>query len=998
MDYNKSLKKDIIPYIINNILSEIDANSESWVLKINSYTVKESKKPYDYFKNENKSCLVEVVVDYTISAKVGGKAPKGSPPRHETVSIFIPQMIKSSFILDGKTRTHESYFDKGNDLDIHPNRISFKGFTYRIEDNMASFYVRGVGHQLLPIDDITDPSKFDHPEFEDTLKLDMSQRKKIRIIYGFDPGKKITKEALLKMASSYMMSMRDHVVTKQLITVDRALYMHLEKVTYKLLRGISAQFFKAGNLYITGLQNAIYNFFKNRSESVNPVHYPENFNELSYLIASKKVILETGADQKKELKVAKTRYNPTFFDVVDAAVSPDGKNINRKNELAQAIEVNADGSVNIKVYDKKFNTVSIELLDYMLADILHYEEVNYRTKKVISSSGPYKVKHKGETKESDKYDFIDLHPDERLATTSRLIPMMNSCDSVRVSMGAKMLSQTISTKSSEPPLIATGHENIKEDSPLAFKWDKDEEGKVVEVDEFKGVIKIETSSGKNVNINLPSPVESQQRLTLSFIPPKVGQKLKKGDLVYHSDNLASDGQLRLGQNLKTAFMYYHGLEFEDSVIVSESCAKKLTHLGEYVMVYDIREGETLEKLLEPGRMANSLDKRYVISVNKELSYTQSQEGLNNLVKIERKYTKEVGMKLPNNLIDTILVDVQYKEFIHDEDTKKRLDRVSSLNYKTNPNSEISKFVAKHGNINARRMELPTEFPKNETKGVAYKVFLKFIIANVVKNGDKVTNRFGSKGVISKVVPDNEMIRDEHGRVIDIILNPSSVIARKNLPQTGEAVLSKISEELWIRVDRMNKDTPQGKENIKALLDKYHFEWLVDMKWSEFLKYHESLRDKPTKYQVRTGSYSVYTPLRIAEIQEELDISDKEFLIDGKRNRVIKTPILTGWTYILKLHHMSDYNNKITGNNPRDRNPLALGLGLTRADGQIIGEMESMALISHGVNNYLKDVRGNTNSDWFLANMITSSQVIVDSKGRALLTEVSNTKKSKHNFK
>jgi DNA-directed RNA polymerase beta subunit len=991
MDYNKSLKKEIVPYIMDNIIEKIDNNSDSWSITVNGYQLKESTKPYDFFKNEGKSCLAELDIDYTVKSRDGD----ASLTRHESISLFIPQMIKSTFIIDGKTRTHESYFDKGNDLDIGTSYIAFNGCTFRVKFNTVNFYIRGLGNQMLSVDEIHDKTKYNEPEFYERLKLTPRQRKKIRIIYGFDPGKLLTKNTLIKMADSYTMSMRDHVVTKQLITVDRALYMHLEKVTFKLVRNISAQFFKAGNIYVTGLQTAITNFFKNRSESVNPVHYPESFNELTYLIASKKVIMETGADKKKDLKVAKTRYNPTFFDVVDSAVSPDGENINRKNELGQAVEVNADGSVNMKVYDKKFNQISIELLDYMLSNILHYEEVDYLTNKIIASSGPYKIKFKGEIIEDDNYDYIDLHPDERLATTSRMIPMMNSCDSVRVSMGAKMLSQTITTKNSEPPLIATGHENLKDESPLALTWEYDEPGKVIESDEFEGIIKVKMSDGNVKKINLPSPIDVQKKLVITFIPPKVGQTLKKGDLVYHSDNLAQDGQLRLGQNMRTAFMYYQGLEFEDSIIISESASSKLTHIGEHTMVYDIKEGETLEKLLEPGMLASSLDKKFVISVNKEMSYTRAQEGINNLVRVDHKFTKEVGAKMDNNLTDTMLVDIQFKEFIPNEAIQKRLKGVSKMDYRTNPNSEMSAFELKHGEVRPRKMEIPSTFGKNELKNVAYKVFLKFVIANPAKNGDKLTNRFGSKGVISGVINDKLMPRTANGDVIDLIMNPSSVIARKNLPQTGEAVLSKISDELWTRIDNMPKDTQ--KDNIKKLLEKYHFHWLTKMKWSDFLKYHESLRDKPFKYQVRTGSFSKYTPQRIAEIQDELEISDKEFLWDGKRNMKIKVPILTGWTYILKLHHMSDFGNKITGN-PRDRNPLVLGLGQTRADGQKIGEMESLALITHGVNNYLKEVRGNTNSDWFLANMITSSHVIVDSKGRALLTEVSNTRSNKNNYK
>lgn len=418
MDYNKSLKKDICPYIIDNIISKVAENSDAWVLDVNSWKVKLATKDYDYYKNQRKSCLAELIIDYSIYSKTGG------PVRKESTTIFIPQMVKSSFVIDGDTRTHQSQFDKGHDLNIGENSIFFDGVTYRVKDDAVNFYVRGLGSQLVPLDKLEDKSFYNSPEFYEKLALTPQQRKKIRIIYGFEPGTKLTKEVLLKMGASYTMSMRDHVVTKQLLTVDRALYMHLEKITRKIVRTMSSQFYKNVGLYPASLQSSIYNFFKGRSESVNVVHFPDNLNELSYLIASKNVILET----QPGANVAKTKYNHTFFDVVDAAVTPDSKNVNRINELAQAVDVNADGSINIKVFNKKFEVVTIELLDYMLANILHYEEVDYTDNTVISKNGPYKVKFRGETKEADSYDYIDLHPDERLATTTRLVPMTNSCD------------------------------------------------------------------------------------------------------------------------------------------------------------------------------------------------------------------------------------------------------------------------------------------------------------------------------------------------------------------------------------------------------------------------------------------------------------------------------------------------------------------------------------------------------------------------------------------
>lgn len=990
MDYNTSVETTIVPYIIDSILNEVDKNSKEYSLEVDKYRIKRAKQSFDYFKNEKKSCLMEVVIDYTITRKGDLK------PRKEQVSIYIPQIIKSTFFIDGVARTHESYFDKCSDLNIGPDYISFQGVTYRVSEGILNFYIRGLGSFNISLSEMSEFDKYPEKEFIDCLKLTDRLRKKIQVIYGFDPGEILNKEILLKMSTSYRMSMRDHVVTKQLLTVDRALMAHIEKCTYRLIRTISNQLYKNGNLYISSVQSAIYNFFKGRSESVNPIHYPDNLNELTYLVSSKKVIMETGA--KKKLHVAKTKYNPTFFDVVDAAVTPDSQNINRKNELAQCIDVNADGSINIKVYDKKFNEVSIELLDYMLADILHYEEVDYLGSRVLSSSGPWKVKHRGETRESDHYDFIDLPPDERLATTSRMIPMMSSCDSIRVAMGAKMLNQTISTQNSEPPLIASGHENIKNESPLAYKWEIDSIGEVVKSDPYEGDIEVKDGNGVTHKIKLPTSIEAQKDITINFIPPEVGTKLKKGDLVYRSNNMAQDGQLSLGQNLYTAFMYWRGLEFEDSVVISQACAERMTHIGESIISIDIHEGESINYIAEPGVAVDSTKGDVLLKVEKELSWTRSQEGINNIIRNVEKYKKIIPHRVPNNLVHAIVVDVKFQTLKKDPNIHKELERVSRMNYRTNPNSKIRSFESRHGRLNIRKMEVPSDPDKGDRKTLSYRVFFKIAIASITKEGDKLTNRFGSKGVIGKVVPNNEMPRNKDGRVIDIILNPSSVIARKNLPQSGEAILSRVSTELWNRVDRMPKETESDYTNIKNLLNKYYFYHLTKLSLPEFKKLHESLRSKDLKYQVITGSFSKYTPQRIAEIQLELEIDDKEFLIDGLRNRVIKTPIMTGWTYILKLHHMSEFPNKITMGNSRDRDPLVLGLGSTRQDGQVIGEMESIALMTHGVVDYLKEVRGNTKSDWFLTNMIQSSQVIVDKDGKALLVEIPNSRKTRNNYK
>lgn len=159
---------------------------------------------------------------------------------------------------------------------------------------------------------------------------------------------------------------------------------------------------------------------------------------------------------------------------------------------------------------------------------------------------------------------------------------------------------------------------------------------------------------------------------------------------------------------------------------------------------------------------------------------------------------------------------------------------------------------------------------------------------------------------------------------------------KNLPQVAEVNLSRISAEVWRRIDGMSRNK-SDYHLIQALLNKYLFTWISAKDHKEFYEYHDSLKTSEMKYQVRTGAFSDYTPASVAAMMNELELSDKEYLYDGVRGRRIKNPIQTGWSYILKLHHFSWAQNKVTTANSRDKNPLVLGVGETRTTGQNIGK-------------------------------------------------------------
>jgi DNA-directed RNA polymerase beta subunit len=310
-----------------------------------------------------------------------------------------------------------------------------------------------------------------------------------------------------------------------------------------------------------------------------------------------------------------------------------------------------------------------------------------------------------------------------------------------------MSKQAISVQKAEPPLIATGHENIKDQSPLAMTWKEDVEVEVVKSDELKGIIELKKPDGKIIKVQMPTPIYAQKRTSIQFHAAKVGTKLKKGDLVYRSLNLAQDGQLQLGINAYAAFMYWRGYDFEDSMTISENFAHKLTHLGEYQLYYDVKEGESIESLVEPGQVVSSLNRDSLITVERELVLNNSQEGLKNLIQSSTIQKKLAGLKVPNNILEALIVDVKYIEVKRDSNMLDKLKLSTNKDYRTSTRSDFKLFHSKYGDYPAREIVLPENLPRGEEKGVSYRVFFKIVIASPAKEGDKITNRFGFKTLV-----------------------------------------------------------------------------------------------------------------------------------------------------------------------------------------------------------------------------------------------------------
>ncbi|WP_406614263.1 DNA-directed RNA polymerase subunit beta [Mycoplasma corogypsi] len=479
-------------------------------------------------------------------------------------------------------------------------------------------------------------------------------------------------------------------------------------------------------------------------------------------------------------------------------------------------------------------------------------------------------------------DFIEVSSKQIVSVAAAAIPFLENDDANRALMGSNMQRQAVPLIQSEAPLVATGIEaDIAKFS--SYNLTAKNEGTVVFVDGTK--IKIEKPNGKIDQYSLRNFERSNQGTLIQQRPiVRAGDYVKEGDLLVDGTSF-KDGEMALGKNVLVGFTTYKGYNFEDAVIINERLVKDdvftSIHIEEHSIQFrNSRAGndELTADIPHLSRAAGRhLDENGIVRVGSEVSPGDvlvgrtSPKGEENPTQEEKLLAAILGQR-PLNVKDT------------------------SLKVKNGHGGTII-----HTEILSRDQGDVLE------EGVDKIVKVSVAQKRKIKVGDKMAGRHGNKGVISIVLPEEDMPYLEDGTPLDIMLNPQGVPSRMNIGQVLELHLGMAAKKLGVKFVTPSFDGVKKNDIEDAL------------------------------------------------VEAGLDKTGKQVIIDPITGRKFDKPISVGVMYMLKLNHMVDDKMHARSIGPYSlitQQPLG---GKSQNGGQRFGEMETWAIESYGAANVLQEI-------------------------------------------
>lgn len=580
--------------------------------------------------------------------------------------------------------------------------------------------------------------------------------------------------------------------------------------------------------------------------------------------------------------------HPSHYGRLCPIHTPEGPNIGLVLRLATYARINDFGMIETPYTRVKNGKITKEIV-YMNA----LEEENYR---IAHAATPFdaqgnltldevevRINGKPDMARKEEVDFIDVATNQAFSIATSLIPFVNHDDANRALMGSNMLKQATPCLIPEAPFVATGMEE-KAVLDTGRVIVAPEDGEIVSVDARKVVFQGK-KSGKKREYDLVLFQRTNGFTAFHQRPVvSVGDKVKKGDVLV--DTSTSDkGQIALGHNALIAFMSWSGNNYEDAIILSERVVKNSKwssiHIEEFVVnVRDTKLGPEVTTCDIPNvseAKLKNLTEEGIVRVGAEVRPGDilvgkiSPRGETQLTPEERLLRSIFGEKAR---------DVK--------DTSKRMEN------------------GKRGRVISVKIFSREKGDKLES-GIIKKIYIEVAQVRNISVGDKMAGRHGNKGVISRILPEEDMPYMADGTPIDVILTPLGVPSRMNLGQ--------------------------------------------------ILELHLGLAANTLGYQAIVPPFAGATD---EEIKQELvkagfDASGKMKLRDGRTGEEFDQPIAVGYMYILKLHHMVEDKIHMRSIGPYSlitQQPLG---GKAQGGGQRFGEMEVWALLGHGAAHTLREI-------------------------------------------
>ena len=536
----------------------------------------------------------------------------------------------------------------------------------------------------------------------------------------------------------------------------------------------------------------------------------------------------------------------------------------------------------------------------------------------------------------DEVDFIDVSPKQIVSIATALIPFLEHDDANRALMGANMQRQAVPLIRAEAPYIGTGVEAraARDGADLILAKD---DGVVESITGATIVVKYENLPKREHEHKLSKFLRSNQDTCINqVIRVKEGQKIKKGDLL--ADGPSTDeGELALGKNLLVALMPWEGYNFEDAIILSERLVKEDVLTSIHIHEYEVDARDTKLGAEEISRdipnlseeILADLDDRGIIRVGAEVGPGDVLVG-----KVTPKGETELT---PEERLLRAIFGEKSKEV---RDTSLKV-----------PHGEGGKVIdVKVLKRAAEGDDLPgDELPPGVNQIVKIHVAQK----RKISVGDKLAGRHGNKGVISKILPVEDMPYLEDGTPVDIILNPLGVPSRMNIGQVLEAHLGYCARWGWF--DEKNNKTV-GANPVRGTESKTR----PSTPPATFVAtpvFDGAQWDEDDQAGSHPTIQSILRNLNPESVDGKRMIGEdgKTVLRNGRTGDAYDNPITVGYMYILKLNHLVDDKIHARSTGPYSmitQQPLG---GKAQFGGQRFGEMEVWALEAYGAAYCLQEL-------------------------------------------
>lgn len=575
---------------------------------------------------------------------------------------------------------------------------------------------------------------------------------------------------------------------------------------------------------------------------------------------------------------SKRGVHSSYFGVVDPTATAQGINVGIQLNLTDDVKIDKEGEIYLPLTDRRGNTSDVRLSDTYNKKIALPEGKADKERYAMYKGGIVKM-GKG-----DRYDYrLPRDTASMFSSVNQLVPFPQATQGNRSFMTARQITQALPLKYGESPYVepvtpdgVSTFRKLRKDLESLIPMESPYSGEVIKVGDGKIVIRDGKNERRTFQYHEHLPFATNTGLHQVPVV-KVGDMVKSGQMLVKDGYTTDDGKLALGKNLKLGFMPYYGDNTEDGIVISESASEKLTSMHYHTFNTPVNDTYILDK----SRFRQMFGSKY--------------EGLIDFDKYDDRGVLKKGEEVQYH--DPVMLIIE---------RKTPDDRMGQI-------GKISKKVI---------IDLVdgSQLYEGMATGKAVDVSSKpgFISITLVSEekavvGDKLTGLYGNKGTVSKIVPDDMMIKDEKGEPLDALYSSTTVVSRINPGQVYENALGKI--------------VASGKRGA----------------------YHVPVAKNPTEDDLGTFT---------AKELKKYGIKDKERVFDPVSGKHVKRPIAVGRMYMLKL---------LKGD--KDVSARGVGPGYTSAGtpskggkqgAKSIGIAEFNALVAHNARAYLTDA-GNIKS-------------------------------------